>query len=303
MKKLISLLCLTAMLTGCGVEGKSSEADSGKSTVSEKEEVTATEEASGTELATEITTAKAPEAETTTQIITTEAPEPETEKITEENVNAMTYRTVLERIYYGMTLPDGEELEGDLGGNISENTFAIHDVDGDGRDELIFMYTNATMASMFGVIYDHDEDGNIVKQLHSFPAMRFYSNGVIEADSSHNHGLSGSFWPYTLYKYNSGTDTYVRVAYLEAMEKKMVDEINENSADYGIAPPYVYPEEADTSGTGTVYYIHTEGYSEFTQPVDVTEYEKWYDGYISGAEQFEVPFMNLTEENIKKVNQ
>ena len=70
MKKLMLLLCMTAMLTGCGVEGKSSEADSGESTVIEKEETTSADTSEA-----ETSTENSTEAETTAEITTTEAAE------------------------------------------------------------------------------------------------------------------------------------------------------------------------------------------------------------------------------------
>ncbi len=87
------------------------------------------------------------------------------------------------------------------------------------------------------------------------------------------------------------------------MEKGVVNEINKNAADYGIDPPYEYPSDIDTSGWGLVYYIYPVDGSSDIPPVDLTEYEAWHNQYIGGAELVDVPFMNLTEENIKKVNQ
>lgn len=306
MKKLILFLCMTAMLTGCGVEGKSSEADSGKSTVIEKEETTSadtseaetsTENSTEAETTAEITTTEAAEEETTAEITTAEA-----EEIT-ENVNTVTYRSVLEGIYYDRVLPDGEALPDTVGEDISENQFAVYDADKDGRDELIFMFKSTYMAGMFSAIYDHDADGNITNQFQGFPAMRFYSNGVIESDASHNQGPSVSFWPYALYQYDAASDKYDRIAHVEAMEKGVVNEINKNAADYGIDPPYEYPSDIDTSGWGLVYYIYPVDGSSDIPPVDLTEYEAWHNQYIGGAELVDVPFMNLTEENIQKVNQ
>ena len=83
-------------------------------------------------------------------------------------------------------LPDGTELDS-AGGpeGIAQNEFALFDVDGDGRKELLLNWTNACMAGMTTYIWDYT-DGALHQELAAFPALTFYDHGVIREDWSHN---------------------------------------------------------------------------------------------------------------------
>lgn len=294
MKKLILLLCMTAMLTACGQTGADedgrSERDHGKgSEMSEPDD------------ASENDTKAENNIDPTTDITTETSNSGYNNDTAAES--AMTYRQILETLYYSNSLPDGTPL--DYQTNISDNTFAVHDIDGDGRDELIIMYTATYTAGMFVRIYDLDSVGNVVTELWAFPSLRFYDSGVIEVDISHNQGYSGEFWPYTLYQYDAGADEYTSIAFVEAMDKNLVDSINEYAAEAGAGSEnlLVYPQEADTSGSGFVYYIRPAIDAGDVSPVDVTEYEAWHDQYVGGAHEIKPEFLNITEENIRNVEQ
>lgn len=301
MKKLILLLCMTAMLTGCGNDAGDDSSD--KRTSGTEKNSSVDEETSESEKTSENETVTENAWENTTAAVTTEVitTAPVTQDAVESPAEQVTYRSVLEGIYYDRILPDGNSLPDD-GYDITANEFAVCDVDGDGRDELIFMYSNSAMAGMFARVYDHDGSGGIKAECGGFPSMRFYDSGVIESDISHNQGYSGEFWPYTLYKYDPGTDKYNRIAFVEAMDKNLVDRVNSYAAEYGSENPVVYPQEADTSGSGFVYYISPEGTDGDVPPVDVTEYEAWHEQFVGGADQIYPVFMKLTEENIKTIN-
>ena len=72
------------------------------------------------------------------------------------------------------------------------------------------------------------------------------TTGAVTAGSSHNQGLGGRFWPYTLYTYDAQTDTYRTEGRVDAWDWQ----IWENNPDF--AP---FPDELDTSGTGFLYFI------------------------------------------------
>lgn len=300
MKKLILLLCLTAMLTGCSSDAVSDVSDDGfvgigKSSGSEEEQFTAETSAAETTTGEKASETKVSEEKTTVnQTIKEDA--------VEAPASEMSYRQILENIFYDRTLPDGNTLPDD-GYDITANEFAVCDVDSDGRDELIFMYHNTAMAGKFARIFDHDSSGGIKVECGGFPSMRFYGSGVIEVNIAHNQGHSGAFWPYTLYQYDPGADKYNEIAFVEAMDKEIVDRINAMIEESGSDNLLEYPQEADTSGSGFVYYIRPKGYSGDVSPVDVTEYDAWHEQYISGAEQIELPFMKMTEENIQTIDQ
>lgn len=247
--------------------------------------------------------------ESTTELPTETTTEPETEEVTEttrSNVyEKQTYREVLENIYYNCKFPQYDEPTKNYDWDISNNEFVVYDIDNDGRDELIIMFTETAVAGMLGLIYDHNSDGNIIVELMAFPSMRFYDNGVIEVNISHNQGPSGDFWPYSLYKYNSENDSYIKIATVWSLGRDVIEEQNEYAEKEGREPYWEYPYEADTSNSGIVYNIRLSDveYSGEKQYVDVTEYNEWHEEYIGGAELLELPFMKLTEENIENVSQ
>lgn len=121
------------------------------------------------------------------------------------------YILALENLYANRIWPDGNVLDYD-GSDMSENTFAVYDIDGDGEDELILRYDTGAMYAMVEAIYGYDsETGALKQELLEFPALVYYDNGLVRADSSHNQSDDIDAWPYTMYRYNKDTDTYEEV--------------------------------------------------------------------------------------------
>ena len=272
-------------LGGCG------SAANRETTVSTAEEsVTETMEASVPETQ--------PETMTETALSETDA---ETISETEEHAHAKrieAYKKALENIYQDRVLPDGTELKTGDGYDISENTFAIYDVDHDGRDELIFEYTATYMAAMTAKIYDYDEENDCLKEEFSeFPALHFYDNATITADISHNQGYAGDFWPYTFYRYDSENDVYQRVCYVDAWNKEVSEAMGSDKE---------FPEAADQDGDGIVYYVDRQSPDDDIEdghPIDKDAYDAWYEENIGCANEENLPFQNLTEENINNIQQ
>ncbi len=218
----------------------------------------------------------------------------DTEADVDREARKESYTSILEGIYYNHTFPDGQPCDSDDKDAIALNQFSIFDIDRDGKEELIITYTNACMAGMVELIYDFDNNTKIAnEEFREFPALTYYDNGIIEAEWSHNQGLAGDFWPYTLYQYDSQTDQYVNVGMVDAWDRSL------SETDYNGDP---FPEESDTDGDGIVYYIMQDGEYKLEHPVDWAEYEKWRDSYMGNGKEVLVPFVYLTEENIKAFN-
>ncbi len=206
------------------------------------------------------------------------------------------YKNALEDIYQNLTLPDGTELKTGDGYDKSENTFAIYDVDHDGKDELVFEYTATYMAAMTAKVYDYDEENDCLKEeLSEFPALHFYDNATITADISHNQGYAGDFWPYTFYRYDADDDVYQKVCYVDAWNKEVSEAMGSDKE---------FPEAADKDGDGIVYYVDRQSPDDDIEeghPIDKDAYDTWYEENIGCANEEELPFQNLTEENINSI--
>ncbi len=201
------------------------------------------------------------------------------------------YAAALEDLLYGNRLPDGTLCDPYDGRGL--NQFAVFDVDGDGAEELVLLFTNTYTAGMAGYVCAYDRGtGALRTQLIEFPMLTFYDNGAVTAGWSHNQGRAGdSLWPYTLYRYDAASDSYVQAAMVDAWSKDYAREA-------GLAEPF--PEGIDRSGAGVVYYIMTDSYDPI-RPVDAADYEAWRTEQLGGAEELAPPYRDLTEANIEKV--
>ena len=195
------------------------------------------------------------------------------------------YAATLRNLLYSGILPDGSQTE-DMGGG-AYSQFAVGDVDGDGKEELVLLYDSDVMASSVGYIIGHDaETGNIYIQLEEFPFFAFLENGNLKALSSHNQTY-GEMWPYKLYQYLPESDSYKLAGYAHA-EDKATFEAN------GV--PERYPAKVDISNAGTVYYVGTDTWG--TVPIDEADYLEWLKANHGDATKLEIEYLPLTEESI-----
>lgn len=200
------------------------------------------------------------------------------------------YRDALQTLLDTHTLPDGTDCGEQPGGDPAGNQFAIVDIDGDGRDELILVYTTTYTAGQTASIWDYDDTTETLRaELIEYPLLTFYTNNMIQAGWSHNQGLAGSFWPYTLYRYDAASDSYQSVAMVDAWEKAFAATDTQGAA---------FPDAIDAAGAGIVYYIMTNGVYETVAPVSAADYQLWRDSQLNGAAEQAVSFTALTAENI-----
>ena len=200
-----------------------------------------------------------------------------------EEARIAAYRAALEGLYFDHILPDGYEMDrfGEER-DITQNRFAVYDVDLDGQDELILEYTTTIVAGKIAWIYDFDSASNSLReQLCAYPIrLTFFDNGAVEEGWSHNQGHGGRFWPYTLYQYDPETDTYREVGSADAWDTELF--------------PERYPEGVEPDAGGFIYFLDME----YDMPVDGEAYTQWRNLYVGDAQILDVPYVNLTQENI-----
>ena len=140
------------------------------------------------------------------------------------------------------------------------------------------------------------DNGELHEELSEFVDMRFYSNGAVEANWSHNQGLGGRIWPYNVYTYDAKTDTYRHFGAVDGWDKRFVDTF------YASGEPF--PDDLDQDGDGLIYFLYsgeeipTFGDEDKAQRVDGREYEAWRWLYLHGATEITLPTKYITPDNI-----
>lgn len=205
-----------------------------------------------------------------------------------EQTARQAYAKVLLNLLNDHVFPDGRSDNFDSSYSMADNRFAVCDVDGDGREELVLEYVSTSVAAHRGLVMDYDPKEEKVRiQLDEYPAPAFFDNGAVLVHWSHNQGKGGAFWPYSLYIYRPEQDSYSFVGSVDAWDSS-IDTEN-------------YPKDVDTSKSGFVYYISSGASQEGAAPVDASDYQAWLDPYIGKADIIQVDFKSLTEENIRQI--
>lgn len=265
------LLCICIMaLTGCGRTGDAEE----------KQNVTVTR--------------KEPAEEAVNDAEKTDAAPAEPKEFSAEDAQAL--RTAQIRHYYGgvlsqliaaWQLPDMEIDTSSLEegyGEMRDNGFAVTDIDGDGREELIISYANASMAGMFEVIYDYDPAQKQLRQeFLNFPSNTYYDNNVIIAQASHNHSRGMDFWPVAFYRYQKDRDSYEWIGYADTWSREWSETFDGDESK-------PFPEELDVDGDGILYNIQKTSvdavsYNYEDYRYNRADYEEWYQSVMAGANE------------------
>ena len=173
---------------------------------------------------------------------------------------------------------------------LGKNKFAVCDVDGDGREELLLSYRTTITAGQGTYVLDYRADTDTLllqspDKLGLEPT--FYENGTVLAPSNHNQGWGGRFWPYSVYRYDSRTDSYSYAGSADAWDR----EISDQNPDFR-----PFPEELDVSGSGFLYYLDGDD-----TPVDEAVYLRWLEGHTGGTAPLPVEWLALTQQNISRL--
>ena len=205
------------------------------------------------------------------------------------------YASLLEDLIMGRPLPDGlnfsfEDRPNSPAG-YAGNQFAVYDVDGDDREELLLSYSTTMVANQGTYVLDYRADADTLL-LQSSDRLGlepiFYENGTALSPWSHNQGFGGRFWPYDVYHYDAQTDSYTFGGSADAWDR----EISDQNADFP-----AFPEELDVSGSGFLYYLDGD-----ETPVDEAVYLQWLEGHTEGSEPLPVQWFALTEQNIARLS-
>lgn len=265
MKKFIYCLTILSVLCFCGCsQAQKDEKESAQKNVEDTKD---THE--GTERGKEVVeTTPVPgriENTETEEVLKEELPIPAYMRDVEDEV----YRDLITKIVEEEVFPVSNY---ETDGPVYDQSYAILDIDGDGKEELIINYSGASsMAGMVYYVYDYDRTtGEVYIECAGYPGVDFFDNGYVKEEASHNHGRSclDDFWPYHLLKYNPEKDVYESIAHVDAWQKELY--------------PEGFPVDADKDGDGIVYYTAPASYIP-TEFMDKAEYDTWCEQYNKGT--------------------
>lgn len=199
-----------------------------------------------------------------------------------QNPQTEAYAAALEGLYYDHIYPNGDSLPPSADGSYSDlglNQFAVYDIDSDGEDELLFLYSNTDFSKMTLLVYRYDTDfpGSLMVELFERPDTTFYEIGMVQTATSTGEESD----TYLFYSYSPISDTYEYIASVESWNKTL--------------SPDDFPDEADADGDGIVYrhYVGTNA-----QIIDGSAYQELLNSWIGGVAAVKIPYQAFTPENI-----
>ena len=176
---------------------------------------------------------------------------------------------------------------------MESNHFVAADVTGDGKEELVLLFTDTYTAGQKGFVVSYDERSGTCSVIFTgYPMFSFYKDGYLRAYASHNHGVAGEvLWPYTLYQYDISSNSYREIAAVDAWSREIAETYQGKA----------FPEEVDQEGAGVVYFVMEDGIYDTDHPLSRTEYEAWLSTNVGQSMYREMEYLSLNQENIDMI--
>ena len=208
------------------------------------------------------------------------------------------YQKALTDLYEKKIWPGTEDVCDFQGEDISENEFAIVDVDNDGVEELLINWNKYSGMAYRSEILEFDlmirrweTEGYYAPY-----GSEFYDNGVMFVPISHNQGYGNRVYPYNFHFYDASADEYLE------REEKPYNFIYCYDTEYyeGWSDLPDWFVETDKENAGVVYFIDAEGYDP-EKPYSQSEYDEFLDNLVGNANRINVEFKALTIDNINGI--
>lgn len=214
------------------------------------------------------------------------------------------YMEVLEQIMTQYSDPTGRIFEFDKSRDKMEDSlFAIHDVDGDGRQELVFKFYEYLVGGFTEIIYSYDEKSGILREKFSaWGNNTYYDNGFFKTSFYYGFPRDSEdreICHYALNRYDETTDSYQVECYVSTWEQYAGDDAVAFSEDF--------PEELDTDGDGILYciWVDEDKYvmSDYSGAMLMNrqEYEVWVEEKIPHFYEMNVTFHPAAAESVKGI--
>lgn len=224
------------------------------------------------------------------------------------------YMEILEQIRTEGRDSNGREYHSDRSGNFENNCFAILDVDGDGRQELLFRFNESYLGAMCEVVYEYDaETDTLREELAEWVDTEYYNVGtdaLVKVQMSHDHGKdpeSRGVWPYMVYRYDAEQDSYRLLYTVDGWDGRINGE--------------GFPDELDADGDKLLYCVTVQEGSgdtrasadislnesgkvsseEDTLLLDREAYESWAEELLPQWSRINVAYHSMTEASMDRV--
>lgn len=189
------------------------------------------------------------------------------------------FGNALLRIAEWNTFPDGQQFEmsSDMDAKDAYQ-YAIYDVDGDGRKELIVSVWYAAAAPTTR-IYDYNPaSGQLRLEMEGFHKPILYSNGMVKVKEQKNE-YGGKLYPYRIYTYDAATDLYEEMTLV-----------------------YSYPSSLttvpDLDGDDNVIFVEDMYQNGRQKGMTQAEYDAWLQAYLAGAQKVKLSWKSIDREKV-----
>lgn len=165
--------------------------------------------------------------------------------------------------------------------NNATNTFALTDLNQDGINEIIVLFSNASISSRHIEIWTYDP---INDKLMSNGVMgydnEFFSNGIIKSKASQSQPWGKTIWPYGLYMNVNG---HYEMVYDVTCADIEMDKFGDK-----------YSKSKDADNDGVIYFVNN-------QPMTFMEYQAFVDSTIPDAKKIELKWHSITSIEIERL--
>jgi len=240
--------------------------------------------------------------EETTSITTTESTTESMPETTNKALLYEKYKEALTKLRKDLIWPvkgdNQEEIIMDVMEytKVSNNRFAITDVDCDGTDELIIEWTSTAGLAQFTGVIEYDVNTGEWKSEGRFTAFntKFYDNGVLINPHYRNMDYGEVTWPYSIHMYDHENDKYSLdpVGDVVCFDREYLKYREE----------YIPSKKAKRmiKKDGVVYLISYPGYDP-QKYYSKNEYNAFWQKLVGNAKQIKVKYYALTKKNINKI--
>lgn len=211
----------------------------------------------------------------------------------EENVNLQSkseeaYMKTLMDLQFNGISPVSANIEFD-GSKwfMSDNKFAICDIDNDGENELIIQYITDEESKKKEYIYKFNyETQDIELAFCDYPSITYFDDGLLTVDTAYLERPDDDYrWMYKLYNATAGNFQTIATVNAWYRESTPVNCAGDE-----------YPDEIDCENAGVVYLIFYD--NEERKIFSQSQYDIWYNEVFGNAHAINVHYQNLSEENV-----